>query len=133
MKSFPFLSTPKWLSILQIALSLFMMAHGSIRIYAGTVDGFGSFLNENGFFIGRILAWGITFFEIAGGILLLLNQFRKIICFIFILQLLTGIILVHAANGWFVVGYSTGGMEYSVLLILCFFLVASNQNQKAVI
>lgn len=132
MKSFPFLSTSKWLSILQIALGLFIMAHGIIRMYAGTVDGFGSFLNEKGFFIGRTIAWGITFFEIAGGFLLLLNRFRKIICFIFILQLIMGIILVHAANGWFVVGYSSGGMEYSVLLILCFFLTASNPGQKAI-
>jgi putative oxidoreductase len=36
-----------------------------------------------------------------------------------------GIVLVHARNGWFVVGYSDGGAEYSTLLILCFLLVAS--------
>ena len=64
MKSFPFLPTSKWLAVLQIALGLFMMAHGCIRLYAGTVDGFGSFLNDNHFFIGRAIAWTITLFEI---------------------------------------------------------------------
>lgn len=128
MKNFPFLPSSQWLSILRIALSLFIMAHGIIRIYAGTVNDFGGFLNEKGFVIGEVIAWGITAFEIIGGILLLLNRFKKTICFVFIIQLLAGIILVHAANGWFVVGYTSGGMEYSVLLILGFLLTASNDK-----
>ncbi|HKJ16853.1 MAG TPA: hypothetical protein VJ984_05875 [Xanthomonadales bacterium] len=30
-----------------------------------------------------------------------------------------GIVLVHAPEGWFVVGLGRNGMEYSVLLIVC--------------
>jgi putative oxidoreductase len=44
----------------------------------------------------------------------------------FVLQLLTGIVLVHARFGWFVVGPHTGGMEYSVLLIAALLVVASD-------
>ena len=130
MKLFPFLKASQWLSVLRIALSLFMIAHGAIRIYAGTVNDFGGFLNDKGFVIGGIIAWGITFFEIIGGILLILNRFKKTICLVFIIQLLVGILLVHATNGWFVVGYSSGGMEYSVLLILGFLLTASNEESS---
>ena len=102
-----------------------MTLHGIITLYAETVDDFGGFLQVNGYPAGPFLAWGITIFEIAGGITLALGYLRKFICAVFIIQLITGIILVHAKNGWFVVGYSSGGIEYSFLLLLCFFLVAS--------
>ncbi|MBI4853654.1 MAG: DoxX family protein [Acidobacteria bacterium] len=130
MTKFPFLSLANWLVVLRIALSLMMAAHGVIRIYAGTVGGFGEFLSNKGFPVGELIAWTITFFEIIGGSFLVFDKFKKWICVGFILQLFMGIILVHASRGWFVVGYTTGGMEYSVLLILCFLLVSSTEGKK---
>jgi putative oxidoreductase len=41
-----------------------------------------------------------------------------------------GIVLVHAQNGWFVVGPSTGGVEYSVLLLLALIVIASREGKK---
>jgi putative oxidoreductase len=38
----------------------------------------------------------------------------------FVFQLGMGIVLVHAENGWFVVGGGRNGVEYSVVLILGF-------------
>ena len=128
MKKFPFLQTNQWLNIIRISISIMMAAHGCIRIYADTVGGFGEFLNSKGFPVGVIIAWGITIFEITGGILLIFNRLKKLICSLFILELIMGILLVHLANGWFVVGYSSGGIEYSVLLIICFLLIASKKN-----
>ncbi|HMQ62505.1 MAG TPA: DoxX family protein [Flavilitoribacter sp.] len=123
----PFSLTPSQsLTLLRVAVSLYMVAHGCTRLYAGTVDGFGEFLGSKGIPLGHALAWVITFFEIAGGITLALGYFRKWINAVFILELLMGIILVHAPNGWFTVGYSSGGMEYSVLLILCFLATAAD-------
>ncbi len=114
------------LTLLRVTISLYMVAHGCTRLIAGTVGGFGEFLGGQGFPFGSILAWGITIFEIAGGITLALGYFRKWINAVFILELLMGIILVHASNGWFTVGYSSGGMEYSVLLIICFLATAAD-------
>lgn len=128
LQRFPFLSTSQWLNILRYVVSLMMVAHGCIRIYAGTVGGFGEFLNSKGFPGGTAIAWSITIFEIAGGIMLALGYSRKLISSIFIFELLMGIILVHSSNGWFVVGYSSGGVEYSVLLIFCFLLIASTKS-----
>jgi len=127
LQKFPFLNTKQLVVTLRIAVALFLIAHGCIRIYAGTVGDFGGFLNSKGFVIGEILAWTITIFELVGGTLLILNRFKKIIALFFIFQLIMGIILVHAANGWFVVGYQSGGVEYSVLLILCLLLIASEE------
>jgi len=114
--------------MLRVAISLMMMAHGVARIYAGTVDGFGGFLETKGFPLGVALAWGITIFELTGGLCLALNYFRKPVCVLFIVQLLMGMVLVHWANGWFVVGYTAGGIEYSFLLVLCFLVVAAGKE-----
>lgn len=71
----------------------------------------------------------LPFFEIAGGLIMAEGYFVKCIAAIFILQLIMGIILVHAQNGWFVVGYQSGGVEYSILLILSLLVVAANNNK----
>lgn len=109
-----------------------LMAHGIIRIYADTVGGFGEFLNAKGLFLGGIVAWGITAFEIIGGALLAAGFLKKWLCAGFIIMLTMGIFMVHMNNGWFVVGYSTGGAEYSVLLILCLLLIASTERQNII-
>lgn len=117
MKSPTLLSKSTSLTVLRIVIGIIMIAHGVMRLYLGTVGGFGEFLNSFGIFIGTPLAWGITIFEVVGGAALALNFFTRWISLIWAVQLLVGIIIVHAQNGWFVVGASTGGMEYSVLLI----------------
>lgn len=128
MKSFPFLSPATYLVILRWAVSLMLLAHGVIRIYAGTVGDFGGFLEAKGFPLGVAIAWGITIFEIIGGLSLAFNYLRKPICALFILQLIMGMVLVHWPNGWFVVGYTSGGIEYSFLLVVCFLVVAAGKD-----
>ncbi|MDZ7647200.1 MAG: DoxX family protein [Cytophagales bacterium] len=114
---FPFISQHSALTLLRILTSLILAAHGTIRLYVGTVNGFGEFLNTKGFVIGIGIAWFLTIFEIVGGLVMAIGHYKKWIAVVFITQLIVGIVLVHAQNGWFVVGYQSGGMEYSVLLI----------------
>lgn len=130
MHKFPFWSTAAWLVTFRIVVSFLMVAHGAIRVYADTVGNFGVFLDDNGFPGGTLIAWAITLFEIAGGLMLASGLFIRLICVLFITELSFGILLVHLQNGWFVVGYSSGGIEYSVLLILCFFVIASTGKNK---
>ena len=47
-----------------------------------------------------------------------------------IIELSMGIIMMHAGNGWFVVGGGTGGVEYSVLLIVSFLFLAFTHSGK---
>jgi putative oxidoreductase len=126
MKSFPFLTTDQYQIVLRIATSAIMALHGAARAYLGTVDDFGVFLNAKGFMIGSVIAWGITVFEIVGGIVLALGHYKKIISAVFAFNLFMGIVLVHLKNGWFVVGHSLGGIEFSVLLIVCFLTISSS-------
>jgi len=129
MKTFPYISAAQSRKLLRIAVSLFLVAHGVTRIYLGTVGGFGGFLNSKGFVIGEILAWAVTIFEIAGGATMALNYFVRWIAAVFMIELATGMILVHAPQGWFVVGATLGGMEYSVLLIICLLLIAAHHKE----
>jgi putative oxidoreductase len=121
------------LDLFRIVVALLLTFHGIIRLYAGTVNGFGEFLNEKGFLIGKTIAWFLTIFEILGGISMAAGFFRKWIAAVFIVELLMGIILVHAQNGWFVVGYSQNGVEYSILLIASLLLIASTDIKQRIL
>lgn len=126
MKKFPFITSGLSLVLFRILVGCLMAAHGSIRLYAGTVNGFGEFLNSKGFLIGTAIAWFLTIFEIIGGLIMASGYFVKWIAAVFILEIIMGIILVHAPNGWFVVGYQSGGVEYSVLLVFSLLLIAAS-------
>jgi len=130
MKSFPFISSGNALVLLRIVVALIMMAHGIMRLIVNSLSDFGDFLTSKGFPLGEPLAWGITFFELVGGILLIIGLYRRWIALILIIELATGIILVHAKNGWFVVGHQSGGMEYSVLLIICLIVIAAADKRS---
>jgi len=130
MKSFPFISSGNALVLLRIVVALIMIAHGMMRLIVNSLNDFGNFLTSKGFPIGEMFAWGITIFELAGGILLLIGLYRRWIALILIIELITGIILVHAKNGWFVVGHQSGGMEYSVLLIICLVVIAAADKRS---
>ena len=101
-----------------------MVIHGVARSYAGGVAPFGEFLTGYGVPLGLYLAWAITIFEIVGGIILAAGFFVPVLAVIFAVHLLAGIILVHARDGWFVVGLGRNGMEYSVLLLVSFLAIA---------
>ena len=107
------------LTIVRIAAAGNMIIHGITRLSLGTVSDFDGWLTSLGF--PPYTAWILTFFEIIGGVALILGvRGVKYICLIFCAQLIMGIILVHGPEGWFVVGAGRNGMEYSVLLIICF-------------
>lgn len=129
MKKFPFINPSQMLIVFRIVVALLLVAHGIMRLRAGTVNGFGEFLNSKGFVIGPAIAWFLTIFEIAGGLIMAIGYFVKWIAAIFIIELTTGIILVHAQNGWFVVGHQSGGAEYSVLLISSLLLLAASSKR----
>ncbi|HLF51101.1 DoxX family protein [Flavobacterium sp.] len=118
------LSPQKSLQIFRIIFPLFLMIHGLFRLISGGVEGFGIFLESNHFVAGSVIAWSLTIIEIVGSILIILGYFAKWLCLLFICEIIMGILLVHAVNGWFVVGGGSGGVEYSLLLVLGYFLIA---------
>lgn len=109
--------------ILAIVIAVFMILHGISRIVTNGVGGFGEFLDSKHFPVGHLLAWALTVGELLFGLLMIVGLFVEVCCIFFAVELLFGIILVHYQNGWFVVGHTLGGMEYNVLMMVCFVLV----------
>lgn len=114
----------KALLALRIVLSGLIAAHGWARLLAGGVEPFGTWLDGQGFPMGLILAYFITGIEILGTPVLALGKFVFYLCLLFSGIYLAGLILVHAPEGWFVVGLGRNGMEYSVLLIVGLLCIA---------
>ena len=105
------------IAALRMMMGIVFILHGGVRVYNNTLPGFGDFLEGKGFPFGFYLAWAVTLFELIGGILMFFRYFVKLFCIGEMLILITGIVLVHAENGWFVVGRSLNGIEYSIVLI----------------
>ncbi|REL24001.1 DoxX family protein [Rhodohalobacter sp. SW132] len=119
--------------VLRAITGIIFITHGAARIYYGTVDGFGEFLNHQGFLIGLPLAWTITIGEIVIGSCLAVG-FKTRICVLFHgIIIITGIYLIHLPQGWFTVGQSSGGVEYSLLLLAVLLFIYSYSTNKQTI
>lgn len=129
MKNFPFLSLAHSIVLLRISVALIFIIHAVVRIYNGTIERFGEFLNTKGLVFGQAMVWGITVFEIAGGIALAAGYFTRWLSAGFIVMLVIGIILIHASLGWFVGEHGSGGSEYSFILIVALIVIAAGRNQ----
>lgn len=115
---------------LRAVTGIIFVTHGAARIYYETIDGFGEFLNHQGFMIGLTLAWTVTIGEILCGSCLAAG-FKTRLCAIFhSTVIITGIFLIHLPQGWFTVGQSSGGVEYSLLLLAVLFFIYSFSGEK---
>ena len=111
-----------WL-ILRIHLAGLVAAHGYYRLLTGGTAGFGEYLASQDLPFGLAIAWGITLTEVVGSLLLAAGRFVFPVSVLLSAIYLVGIFMVHASNGWFVVGAGRNGAEYSVLLIVALLCV----------
>ena len=120
--------------VLRITLAAVFFMHGIPSIFTGAVNNFGNHhLNTAGFApIGLPLAWAIKLSHVACAILLILNRYIRLVAIITIPILVAGIIMIHSAEGWFVVGGGRNGVEFNVLLISALVYLAII-NKKGVI
>ncbi|MBX3145579.1 MAG: DoxX family protein [Gemmatimonadales bacterium] len=118
------LSAAQSLSLIRRIVAATLLIHGAARIAHSGVSPFGEFLAGQGIPFGFALAWAISIFEVIGGIALWLGRFVRPVAWLFAGQLAAGVALVHAREGWFVVGLGRNGMEFSVLLIGCLVALA---------
>ena len=128
---FPFISLYRALILLRISVAGIFLAHAIVRLLGGTMERFAGFLGNKGFPFALIIVWLITVYEIAGGILLIIGKFTRWIALGFMLMLLIGVIIIHAANGWFVGEHGSGGIEYSFILVIALIVIAAT-NKKSI-
>lgn len=104
------------LAILRIVLGVIFVAHGYPKI-AGGVAGTAQFFGQLGIPLAGFFAWVITLLEFFGGIALVIGFLVTPIALLLTFHMLVGIVLVHAPNGFYVIGPGQGGIEFSLLLV----------------
>lgn len=104
------------LAILRVVLGVIFIAHGYPKI-AGGVAGTGEFLGQLGIPLAGFFAWVVTLLEVFGGIALVIGFLVTPVALLLSFHMLVGIVLVHAPNGFYVIGPGQGGIEFNLLLI----------------
>ncbi|RYD63341.1 MAG: DoxX family protein [Sphingomonadales bacterium] len=112
------------LATLRIAIACLLAIHGWYRFAHGGVVPFGEWLTGQGIPLGPYVAGVVTGWEILATPLLALGWRVPWLCLGFVCVYLTGLVMVHWPEGWFVVGGGRNGMEYSVLLLVCLIVIA---------
>lgn len=105
--------------LLRVAVAVLLGIHGFYRLGVMGPPDFGAFLASKGIPFGTGLAWAVTVYEMTGSVLLATGRLVRPVAAGFMAILAGGIVLVHAREGWFVVGGGRNGVEYSVLLLAC--------------
>ena len=106
--------------LIRLGVAVILLVHGAAGMFNDGVNNFGNlYLNTVGFApFGLALAWAIKISHVVCAVSLLTRRYVVITSIFTIFILIMGIIMVHAPNGWFVVGGGRNGVEFNVLLIL---------------
>ena len=107
---------PLGLAVLRVVLGVVFVAHGAPKLFGG-VAGFAEALAGLGFPVPIAFAWIGTLLEFGGGLALIVGLFVTPIALLLATEMFLGIVLVHATNGFYVVGPGQGGIEFNLLLI----------------
>lgn len=123
-----FIDSAKPTVLLRIIIAIILLSHGIPGMLDGGVRNFGNlYLNEIGFApYGVVLAWAIKISHVICAILILLNKYIFTVCLSTISIMISGIVLIHFNEGWFVVGGGRNGMEYNILIIFVLLQIMVN-------
>ena len=118
--------------LLRSIVAIILLTHSIPGMLDGGVNNFGNlYLNEVGFApVGVLVAWIVKGSHVVCAVLLLLNKYIKWACIVTIGILIAGIIMVHAPEGWYVVGGGRNGMEYNTLLICVLVVILLGSKRK---
>lgn len=104
------------LAILRVTVGVIFLSHGIPKLLGG-IPGTADFFGQIGIPVPGVAAWLVALLEVGGGLLLILGLFVVPVAILFVIHMALGIVLVHLAQGWYVVGPGQGGAEFNTLLI----------------
>ena len=121
--------------LLRAGLAVIFLSHSLHGIFTGNdVNDFGNlFLNKIGFApFGVFIAWAVVISQVITSFLLVAGKLVKISSIVNIIILAFGIITVHFAEGWYVVGAGRNGMEFSfILIVVLVSIMLQGKNAKS--
>lgn len=104
--------------IMRIILGVIFVAHGAATLFGdGGPGALAGFLGSLGVPLPMLAAWLVTLLEFVGGMFLIVGLFVLPTAILLIVHMLLGIVLVHAQNGFYVIGPGANGVEFNLLLI----------------
>ncbi len=106
--------------LLRFALSIIMIMHAVPSFVTMDVIDFGRGLEEDFGFMGIPIALAVKLTHLLSIPALLINKYLKPLSILNIIVFIAGIIMIHGAHGWYVVGGGCNGVEYNFLLIFSF-------------
>lgn len=104
------------MAILRVVIAVIYMAHGIPKLLGG-IPGTAEFFASLGIPAPTLAAWFIALLESVGGLLLLIGLFVVPVAVLLCIHMLVGIVLVHAPEGFYVIGPGQGGIAFNLLLI----------------
>jgi putative oxidoreductase len=124
-KNIPASKPEEGMRIVRVATALIIGVH-SLRglLHPGDVNDFGGLFSQFGLPFGALWAWAVVIGQFLSCIALLFNRLVVPACICHAVILISGIWIIHAKHGWFVVGEGRNGVEFSVILIACLFAIA---------
>ena len=108
-------------------LSVVIFIHGTYRLTVGSPTEFGGWLDSQGIPFGIAVAWLITLVEVLGTPVLASGRFPRLhrpLALWYAAVLTGGLVMVHAPDGWFVVGAGRNGAEFAATLVAGFLIQA---------
>ena len=126
----PLVKLQQALAIQRVCVALLFMAHALVRVANGTIPHFADFMRQRGWPAATELVIAITLAEIGCGVLLILDRHTRLATVPLAAIALGGIVIIHWTNGWFVGEHGTGGMEYSVALLVALLVVATADTER---
>jgi putative oxidoreductase len=130
--AFPFVSLYGSLVILRVSLAIFFMAHAVVRIVNNTIPQFEIFLGARGWPLALAIVWMITVWEILAGLALIVGRYVRLAAAGLMFIDVMGIFIIHVHLGWFVGEHGTGGVEYSLALLVGLITICAADRQRDV-
>jgi putative oxidoreductase len=106
--------------LLRFGLSVIMIMHGLPSFIEMSVIDFGRAMEGWFGFMGIPMAILVKLIHVVTIPALWFNKYLRPLAILNIIIFLLGIILLHAKNGWYVVGGGSEGVEFNFLLIFAF-------------
>jgi putative oxidoreductase len=126
----PTLRLQQALAIQRVSVAVFFMAHALVRVANGTIPRFAEFMRQRGWPAATEVVILITLVEVVCGLLLILDRHTRLAAVPLAAIALGGIVIIHWENGWFVGEHGTGGMEYSVALLVALLVVFAVDSER---